>query len=68
MPLGMNIGHIVLHADPASPATPHKGHSSPIFGPYLLWSSGRPSQLLLSTCILTKPLVVLILLILNFFQ
>ena len=25
-------------------------HSTPIFGPRLLWPNGRPSQLLLSTC------------------
>jgi len=33
---------------------PKKGHSSPrpLFGPCLLWSNGRPSQLLLSTCLL----------------
>jgi len=29
---------------------PQKGHSPPIFGPCLLWPSGRPSQLLLTTC------------------
>jgi len=27
-----------------------KGAQPPIFGPYLLWPNGRPSQLLLSTC------------------
>jgi len=41
-------GHIVLDGDPAPPK---KGHSSPpLFGPYLLWPNGHPSQLLLSTC------------------
>jgi len=32
------------------PAPPKKGHSSPLFGPCLLWPKGRLSQLLLSTC------------------
>jgi len=41
-------GHIVLDGDPAPPSP--KGHSPPIFGPCLLWSNGRPSQLLLRTC------------------
>jgi len=31
----INNGHIALYGDPAPAAT--KGHSSPIFGPYLLW-------------------------------
>jgi len=51
MPLGTEVGlgpdHIVLDGNPAPP----KGHSPPIFGPYLLWPNGRPSQLLLSTCV-----------------
>jgi len=41
-------GHIVLHVDPASPC--QKKHSRRIFSPCLLWPDGRPSQLLLSTC------------------
>jgi len=49
MPLGTEVGlgpgDIVLDGDPAPPK---KG--TPIFGPYLLWPNGRPSQLLLSTC------------------
>jgi len=28
-----------------------KGHIPPIFGPCLLWPNGRPSQLLVSTCL-----------------
>jgi len=40
MKLGMQVGlgpcHIVLDGDPAPP----KGHSSPIFRPYLLWPNG----------------------------
>jgi len=53
MPLGVEVGlgpgDIVLDGDPAPPPT--KGHSSsPLFGPCILWSNGRPSQLLLSTC------------------
>ena len=39
MPLGMEVGlgpgHFVLDGDPALP--PPKGHSPPIFFPYLLW-------------------------------
>ena len=48
MPLGTKVGlapgHIVLHGDPAPQAV------RPLFGLCLLWSNGRPSQLLLSTC------------------
>jgi len=43
---GLGPGHIVLHGDPDPP----KGAQLPIFGPCLLWTNGRPSQLLLSTC------------------
>jgi len=43
---------IVLHGDPAPPAH-KKRHIPPIFGPCLLWPNGHPSQLLLSTCILS---------------
>jgi len=32
------------------PAPPPKGEEAPIFGSCLLWPSGRPSQLLLSSC------------------
>ena len=46
MPLGMEVGlspgHIVLYGDPAP--TPPKGHSLPIFGPYLLWRNGWMDQ------------------------
>ena len=39
MKLGMQValgpGHIVLYGEPGPP--PAKGHSSPNFGPYLLW-------------------------------
>jgi len=53
MPFGTEIrlgpGHIVLDWDPVPPYG--KGHSSPpLFGPYLLWPNGRPSQQLLSSC------------------
>jgi len=47
MPLGTEVGHIVLDEDTAPPK---KRHNIPIFGPCLLWPNGRPSQLLLSTC------------------
>jgi len=46
MKLGKEVslgpGHIVLDRDPAPP--PQKGHSSPIFGPYLLGSNGYMDQ------------------------
>jgi len=32
------------------PSFPQKGHSPPIFSPCLLWTNGRPSQLLLRSC------------------
>ena len=52
MPLGTQVGlgpvHIVLDGDPAPPSK--KGAQPPIFGSCLLWSNGRPSQLLQSTC------------------
>ena len=40
--VGLGPGHIMLHGELASP----KGG----FGPCLLWPTGGPSQLLLSTC------------------
>jgi len=52
MPLGTEVGigpgHIVLDGDRASPKKEYSPHL--IFGPCLLWPNGRPSQLLLSTC------------------
>ena len=46
MKLGTQVeldpGHIVLDGDPAS--LPPKGHSSPIFDPYLLWPNGCLDQ------------------------
>jgi len=36
--VGLGPGHIVLDGDPAPP--PPKGHSTPIFGPYLLLPNG----------------------------
>ena len=56
MPLGTEVdlstGHIVLDGDPALIPSSRKGHKSPfsLYGPYLLWLNGRPSELLLSTC------------------
>jgi len=38
--IGLVPGHIVLDGDPAPP--PPKGHSPPIFGPYLLWMVKMP--------------------------
>jgi len=46
MKLGMQVGlgpsHIVLGGDPAAP--PPKGHTPPIFGPYLLPPNGCMDQ------------------------
>jgi len=46
MPLGMEVGpgpgHIVPDGDLGPP--PPKGHSLPIFGPYLLWPNGSMDQ------------------------
>ena len=51
-PLGMEVGlepsDSVLDGDPAPLSK--RGHSPQIFGPFLLWPNGRPSQLMLSTC------------------
>ena len=40
--VGLGPGHIVLDGDPAPP--PPKGHSPPIFGPYLLQPNGCMDQ------------------------
>jgi len=48
MQVGLGPGHIVLDRDPAPPPT---GAQPPVFGPCLLWTNGRPSQLLVSTCL-----------------
>jgi len=44
--VGIGLSHIVLHGDPAPPP---QRRTAPIFGPCLLWPSGRPPELLLST-------------------
>jgi len=47
MEVGLGPGVIVSDGDPAHPHG--KGHSCPpLFGPCLLWTNGRPSQLLLT--------------------
>ena len=55
MPLGMKLRlgpvNIVLDGDPAHPPLSKKGHRTPNFCLCLLWPNGRPSQLLLSTCL-----------------
>jgi len=54
MPLGIEVrfgpGDIVLDGDSAPLK---RGTTPPLFGPCLLWPDGRPSQLLLSTCLHT---------------
>ena len=52
MPLGSEVelgpGHIVLDGDPTPPT--QRGTAACSFRPCLLWSNGRPSQQLLSSC------------------
>jgi len=48
--VGIGPGDFVLDGNPA-PRPPKRGTTSPIFGPCLSWRNGRPSQLLLSSCI-----------------
>ena len=48
MPLGMEVG--LSPGDVVLDGGPKNGHTSPIFGPRLLWLNGRPSQLLLCSC------------------
>jgi len=52
MPLGTEVGLgpglVVLDRDPAAPT--EMGTTAPTFGPCVLWSNGRPSQQLLSSC------------------
>jgi len=56
MPLGMKVGlspgDIVLDGDPLP--SPNRDQSPLIFGPCLLWLNGRPSQRLLSTCMILR--------------
>jgi len=46
---GLGPGRIVLHGTQVVPLP--KGAQPTIFGPCLLWPNGRPSQLLLSSCL-----------------
>jgi len=54
MPLGTEVGlgpgHIVLDGPSPPQKKGGRGAQPPIFGLYLLWPNGRPSQLLLNTC------------------
>ena len=50
--VGLDPGHIVLHADQAHAP---EGAQPPNFGRCLLWPNGRPSQLLLYTCFFRPP-------------
>jgi len=47
--LGLDPGDSVLDGDPALP-TEIGAQQPPPFGPGLLWTNGRPSQQLLSSC------------------
>jgi len=48
MEVGFGPGHMVLDGNPAPPT---KKTQPPIFCPCLLWPNGRPSELLLNTCL-----------------
>ena len=54
MPLGTDIGlgpsHIVLDGDPAPPSI-EKGTAAPQFSAHVYCGHGRPSQLLMSSCL-----------------
>jgi len=50
MEVGLDPGDYVLDGDPAAQRGTAPDLQPPIFGPYLLWPNGRPSQLLLSSC------------------
>jgi len=62
-PLGKEVGlvpgDIVLDGDPASISRRKGAQQPPLFGPCLLWPNGRPSQILLSSCIIGLQLSVL---------
>jgi len=51
MEVGLGPGHIVLDGD-ALPSPSKKGHSTPTFRPTSIVANGRPSQQLLSFCVL----------------
>ena len=57
MPLGVEVdlgpGHIVLDGDQAPPTERRTAQQPPPFSPCLLWHNGRPSQQLLSSCLLS---------------
>jgi len=46
--VGFSPGNIVLDGYPAP--LPYERGTAPNFGPCLLWSNGRPSQVLLTCC------------------
>jgi len=50
--VGFGPGDIVLHGYPVPrrKGAPAQQRSPPLFGPCLLWRTGRPSQLLFSCC------------------
>ena len=64
MPLGTEVGYRprsrrhCVRWEPSSP-TKRDTASPPIFGPCLLWPNGRPSQLLLNSCIIWQHFLVL---------
>jgi len=51
MEVGLGPGHIVLDGDPL-PSPSKKAHSTPTFRPTSIVANGRPSQQLLSSCVL----------------
>jgi len=54
MPLDTEVDlgpcHVVLHGDPIPP-TQKRAQQPALFGSCLLWPNGRPSQLLLISCV-----------------
>jgi len=48
--VGLGPGDTVLDEDPAPPTERGTAAPPPLFGPCLLWTNGRSSQLLLSSC------------------
>jgi len=46
------------HCVRRGPSSHRKGHSSPLFSAHVYCGHGRPSQLLLSSCFLIRPLVI----------
>jgi len=55
MPLGMEVGLGAGHIVTQLPPRARKGQRSPLFLAYVYCGDGRPSQLLLSSCLYMLP-------------